>query len=209
MYNLKQLIMKKAAKLLLGLGLLLGFSQISLAHHNPRGYESDVKIDRIQVNKMRVLQREFKFELNHNHFRDARYIKYDIIELLQKDIRFQKKKIRDLKTTISNHDHPYYRKSNNKSKGKRYNNDEYYDDNYGHNDSHINIHEAKKELRLLRRQLDDKRDLLYNLERSSYNNPRELRRDLRSIKAIIKNMKADVDLHYNLNLDSPYYRKAR
>ena len=44
--------MKKAAKILLGLGLVLGFSQMSIAHHDtPRGAESDVRIDRIQVNK--------------------------------------------------------------------------------------------------------------------------------------------------------------
>lgn len=203
--------MKKAAQLLLGLGLLLGFSQIGHAHNNPRGFESDVRIDRIQVNKMRTLHREFKAELNYNHFRDARYIKFDIIELLQKDIRFQKKKIRDLKASISNHDHPYYRKSNsNKNKhGRRHHNNEYYDNDHGHHDAHFNLNRAKKELRLLRSQLEEKRDLLFNLEHSSYHNPRELRRDLRSIRAIIKNMKADVDLHYNLNIDSPYYRRGR
>lgn len=201
------MIMKKAVQLLLGLGLLLGFSQMGHAHHNPRAYESDVKIDRIQVNKMRALHREFRTELNHNHFRDARYIKYDIIELLRKDIRFQKKKIRDLRLRIEDSSHPYYRKSNS-HKNKRHYNDEYYDDNHGQN-PHFNEPRARKELRLLRRQLDEKRDLLYDLENSRYHNPRELRRDLRSVRAVIDNMKTDVDLHYNLNIDSQYYRKSR
>lgn len=199
--------MKIATKILLGFGLLLGFSQMSNAHHTtPRGIESDVRIDRIQVNKMRALQREFKAELNHNHFRDARYIKYDIIELLKKDIRFQKKKIRDLRVLIEDNDHPYYRKSN--SNKKRHHNDEYYGGNQGCTND-FNAREAKKELRLLRGQLEDKRNLLYDIEHSAYHNPRELRRDLRSIKAIIQNMKTDVDLHYNLNTNSQYYRKSR
>jgi len=203
--------MKKAAKILLGLGLVLGFSQMSIAHHDtPRGAESDVRIDRIQVNKMRTLQKEFRAELNHNHFRDARYIKFDIIELLRKDIRFQKKKIRDLRSLIDGNDNPYYRRGNTGQKnknGRRHNNNEYYEDQGC--STNFNAHKAKKELKLLRRQLDEKRDLLHDIEHSAYHNPRELRRDLRSIKAIIQNMKTDVDLHYNLNINSPYYRKAR
>ncbi len=203
--------MKKAAKILLGLGLVLGFSQMSIAHHDtPRGAESDVRIDRIQVNKMRALHREFKAELNHNHFRDARYIKFDIIELLKKDIRFQKKKIRDLRSLIDENDNPYYRRGNTGKKNRNrghHNNNEYYGDEQS--SSNFSAHKARKELKLLRRQLNEKRDLLHDIEHSAYHNPRELRRDIRSIKAIIQNMKADVDLHYNLNIDSPYYRKAR
>jgi len=200
--------MKKAIKLILGIGLFIGFSQLGTANnHGSRGYESDVKIDRIQVNKMRALQREFRSELNHNHFRDARYVKFDIIELLKKDIRFQKKKIRDLRTRIENNSHPYYRQSNNRR--HRSNNNYYQDDRHDGHSSEFNSRYAKKELRLLRRQLDDKRDLLHDLEHSHYYNARELRRDLRAINAIINNMKADVDLHYNLNIDSQYYRKSK
>lgn len=201
--------MKKAIKLLLGIGLFIGFSQLSLADdHNSRRFESDKRIDRIQVNKMRALKQEFRAELNHNHFREARYIKFDIIELLRKDIRFQKKKIRDLKMQIDDHGHPYYRRSNNNRRGHQHN-DEYYDDRHGDYSSNFNMQRAKKELRLMRRQLDEKRDLLYDLEHSRYHSPRELRRDLRAINAIIDNMKADVDLYYNLNIDSQYYRKSR
>lgn len=202
-------MMTKAIKLILGIGLFIGFSQISNANHNAPTFESDLRIDRIQVNKMRALQREFRTELNHNHFRDARYIKYDILELLKKDIRFQKKKIRDLKASIDAYSHPYYRKSNHK-KNRHHHNDEYYNDRGNNcNSSDFNLHNAKKELRILRRQLDDKRELLYDIEHTYYSSPRELRRDLRTINAIIDNMKADVDLHYNLNIDSQYYRKAR
>lgn len=201
--------MTKAIKLILGIGIFLGFSQISDANNNRPTFESDLKIDRIQVNKMRVLQREFRYELNHNHFRDARYIKYDILELLKKDIRFQKKKIRDLKADIDAYSHPYYRKSNNQ-KNKHHRNNQYYDDRGNNcNSSNFNVNNAKKELRLLRRQLDDKRELLHDIEHTQYYRPRELRRDLRTINAIIDNMKADVDLHYNLNIDSQYYRKSR
>lgn len=194
--------MKKAVKLMIG--LLIGLSQIGTAHeHRSHSSESNIKIDRIQVNKMRALKREFRFELNHNHFRDARYIKYDIIELLKKDIRFQKKKIRDLKSQIEDNSHPYYRKSQSK-KRHHHRNNEYYDD-----DSNFDLQHAKKEIRVLRRQLDNKRDLLYDLEYSQYNNPKQLKRDIRAINEIIDNMKTDVDLYYNLNIDSQYYRKTR
>lgn len=207
--------MKNISKITLVLGLALSLTSLTQAGNNfPRVYESNIKIDRIQVNKMKILKQEFRTELNHNHYRDAKYIKYDIIELLEKDIRFQKKKIYDLKSMINENDNPYYRKSQNNQRStrnnSRRNNNPYYGDNNTNCGTHnINIQEAKQTLRILKSQLREKQDLLHELNYSSFNSPRELRRNLRSLGAVINNMKADIDLYYNTNIDSPYYRRGK
>jgi len=210
MYNSKSKIMKNFSKIALVLGLTLSLSQVVKANGNfPRAYESNIKIDRIQVNKMKALKREFQLELDHHHIRDARFIKYEIVELLEKDIRFQKKKIRDIQILISDNDNPYYRKSKKQNNNRRGNSTYYPNNHTSCDNNNIDVREAKRELRVLKRQLNEKRDLLSELNHTSYHSPRALRQNVHLIREVIRNMKADIDLYYNTNIDSPYYRKGR
>lgn len=200
--------MMKLKTTLLGLTLAFGLNQFAMAD-NGRRYESNQKIDRIQVNKMKALKRELKEELHYRNLRQVRYIKYDIITLAQKDIRFQKKKIRDLQNIIEDHNHPYYRKgnANNRNRNDRGRNQGYYDN--GNNRNSFNLREARQELRMLRSQLEEKKQLLRDLDYAPRGRNRSFNKDLRVVRELIINMQDDVNLHYNNNIDSPYYRRRK
>lgn len=195
---------------LLGITLALGINQFAKAE-NGRKYESNLKIDRIQVNKMKALKREFKEEVHYGNFRQAKFIKYDVILLAEKDIRFQQKKIRDLKRKLDrNNDHPYYKKSQTRRSNNRHYQNGYYDRNSDHcGTDNFNRSEARQELRTLKRLLQEKRELLHELKHNHSRHSRTFNKDLRVLRALIHNMQDDVSLHYNNNVDSQYYRRRQ
>lgn len=201
------MIMMNLKTTLLGLTLVFGLNEFAVAN-NGRGFESDQKIDRIQVNKMKTLKREFSHELRFGNMRQVKYIKYDVITLAEKDIRFQYKKIKDLQRYINANDHKYYRKGNSTRHSQTNRNRPYYGSNdRGCETGNTSLSEAKRELRQLRVQLDEKEDLLHDLRHNHSRHRNTFNRDLRTLKVLISNMQTDVDLHYNPNPHSQYYRR--
>ncbi|MGB0884537.1 MAG: hypothetical protein ACPG4W_05690 [Flavobacteriales bacterium] len=182
----------KAQHLLLTFGLILGINQTALAGHGPRYYDhqSNKQIDRIQVNKMRMLKQEFKAELRFNHFRKAKFIKFEIIELIEKDIRFQRKKIREVKRKIEALDNPYFRRGNRNGR---------------QGGQQAKLRRLKHKLFAMKDQMREKKALFNQIE--GCHSHRGLRAELRLFNQFLQNMRGDLDL-YNQGGNHQYYRRG-
>ena len=117
--------------------------------------------------------------------------KESLHELIEKDIRFQRKKIREVKRKIEALDNPYYRR------GSR---------NGNHRADQAKLRRLKHKLFAMKDQMREKKALFNQLE--SCHNNRGLRAELRLFHQFLQNMKGDLAVYNQGGNNNPYYKRG-